>query len=115
MNELHFNPGAPLNKMHCGSELALLSEDMQTIRDTHIREEKKHTHTPRTHAHLHTCDFQTHAHTHSVSVLHLPKVIKPNEALQGHAAFSVFSEMMRGFASRPQWNKRVEREGQNFF
>lgn len=40
------------------------------------------------------------------------KVIKPNEALQGHAAFSVSFEMMREFVPQPQWNKRVEREGQ---
>ncbi len=50
---------------------------------------------------------------HTVSVLYSLKVIKPNEALQGHAAFSVFFEMMRGFVPQPQWNKRVEREGQN--
>ncbi len=54
----------------------------------------------------------SNTHTHAVSVLCSLKVIKPNEALQGHAAFSVFFEMMRGFVPGPQWNKRVEREGQ---
>lgn len=33
------------------------------------------------------------------------KVIKPNEALQGLTAFSVFLGMKEGFVPQPQWNK----------
>lgn len=103
--KLHFNPGALLNKAHCGSVLALLSEDTHrhrhTLPGTHICKNNTCT-CP---AHMHTCIYVIYIH--SVPVLCLQKVIKPNEALQGHAAFSVFFEMMRGFVARPQWNKRV--------
>lgn len=110
--KLHFNPGTLLNKTHCGSELALLSEDTHTAHTcshTHIHARTyagRHMHEPHTNVYLHICDSRTH----TVSALCSLKVIKPNEALQGHAAFSVFFEMMRGFVPRPQWNKRV---GQN--
>lgn len=108
--KLHFNPGTLLNKTHCGSELAPLSKDTHAL--TRLRTQthrEAHAHVP------HKCipAFMSHTHMHTVSAPCSPKVIKPNEALQGHAAFSVFFEMMRGFVPQPQWNKRVESGGQN--
>lgn len=102
--KLHFNPETLLNKSHCASELAPLSEDI-------------HAHTSHAFTHAHTNAFlreatHTLTHTHAVSGLCSPKVIRANEALRGLAAFCVFSPMMGGFAPRPQRNKRMEGEGQ---
>lgn len=70
--KLHFNPGAPLNKKHCGSELTSLSEDPRahTAARTHARmcgEVAVHTHT-HTAAYLHVCDSHARTHTGAVSV-----------------------------------------------
>lgn len=63
--KLHFNPGAPLNKKHCGSELAPLSRSLS--KDTHTYTHPcalKHI----LRAHTHTPAFAS-TRTHTVSVL----------------------------------------------
>lgn len=102
--KLHFNPGALLNKTHCGSVLAVISGGHA---QTHFH---AHTYAKTTRAHdPHKCiPAYTVCDRHTFSVCS----VKPNEALQGQAAFCVFIEMMRGFVAWTQWNKRVEREGQ---